>query len=144
MGNKNKVKAIFGSPTRNAEIINWLKDHGAKDTDNYSMSDYSIDKWLFFVDPNQHVCRLTESTLYFLFDIEELPHWRALDGEGYYYINDEMKVMGGIDNGTLTDENRYKAGNYFRAKFEADKVCGLMKKILEHNGEKTYEFNGGL
>lgn len=146
MGDKSKVKAIFGSPTRTTEIIDWLKDHGAKDTSNYSLSDYSHDNWLFFVDPYHHVCKLMEGTLYFLFDIEKLAHWRASDGGGYYYINEEMKVMSSIDDGTLTDETRYKVGNYFRAKFEAEKVCDQIKKILdtEHGDEKTYEFNGGL
>ena len=54
--------------------------------------------------------------------------WRAKMGGEYFYIDDYCKISIDKDRGYSEDEARYRFGNYFETKGEAEKYAEYMKK----------------
>lgn len=48
--------------------------------------------------------------------------WRADDGERYYYIDSYQRILDETDLRHSYDDIRYKMGNYFKTKEEAQKI----------------------
>lgn len=57
-------------------------------------------------------------------------HWRAEEGELYYYLSAELKVAIDKDYDTESDLECYDVGNYFRTREDAIKARKLLKETL--------------
>ena len=65
--------------------------------------------------------------------IEDLPRWRSLYDENYYFIGSELKVGFQAEIGHVMDDNRYAVGNYFRTREAAEKVAEQIKDIFKNS-----------
>lgn len=54
--------------------------------------------------------------------------WRAKHGEYFYYINFLFEIDWTIESFAEGDDAKYKSGNYFETKEEAEKYAEYMKK----------------
>ena len=68
-------------------------------------------------------------------DTASKKRWRAEeDGEYYYYVKSYFDVSSDIDETTPVDDSRFKNGNYFQTKKQAEQYRDFMlKKSLEFN-----------
>lgn len=62
--------------------------------------------------------------------------WRAKKDEKYWVINEWCCVVPYFEEEHSLDTRRYKVGNYFRTKEEAEKVAEEVRKIFEKYGEE--------
>lgn len=120
-----KIKGIYGSETRADEVLEWLKSQGA-DTSSYSGN--SEDN-LYFVKDGE--VRIFHKHFSYLFDIVELPRWRAKKGETYCYITDYGEVDETTDEKGYRDEERYRLGNYFKSWAEAEQYAEKIREIFK-------------
>lgn len=60
-------------------------------------------------------------------------YWRAKKNETYYYITDLLTVDLCTELNGWADNKRYKTGNYFQTKREANKVLNKIKDVLRAN-----------
>lgn len=58
---------------------------------------------------------------------------KVLKGERYWYIDDRMKLVPGIEKGTPTSHFRYIGGNYFATQAEGIDCLGRIANILRDN-----------
>lgn len=65
--------------------------------------------------------------------IEDLPRWRALYKENYYFIGSELTVDCQSEIGHVIDDNRYNAGNYFKTGEAAEKVANKLREIFKNS-----------
>ena len=119
-----KIKGMFGSKTRADEVLAWLKSQGAKT----SLYDGSLEQCIYYVD-QEHI-KIVEKGHSCLFDIVELPRWRAIKAGVYFYINDRGRVDSTLDTYEL-DADRYKCGNYFQTKEEAETYVEKFREIFK-------------
>ena len=63
--------------------------------------------------------------------IDDLPRWRAPHFNSYYMIGSELIVDCQTDIEHVVDDNRYKAGNYFKTKEAAERAAEKISKILK-------------
>ena len=62
----------------------------------------------------------------------EKKRWRAEQGEEYYYINFQLKILFDEEDFAEIDKERYDVGNYFETKEEAQEYAEYMRqKSLE-------------
>lgn len=54
--------------------------------------------------------------------------WRAEQGEEYYYVNFQLKILFDEEDFAEIDKERYDIGNYFETKREAQAYAEYMKK----------------
>lgn len=123
-----KIKAVRGNSQRSEAVVTWLEEHGAKDAKHQVEGSYEYK--MYFVDPNGDALCI-DKTFEFLFDVEELPIWRAQENETYYWVSDWGLVLEKIEERTYSDEAHYKVGNYFRTKEEALEVCSKIVELLK-------------
>lgn len=123
-----KIKAIRGNEKRCEDVVTWLEEHGAKDAKH--QVEGSCDDRMYFVDPNGNV-ECANKKFKYLFDVEELPRWRAKFDEEYWYIDDAIKVRCTTEELSRIDEDRYVGLNYFQTEGEAEEYCRRIEKILE-------------
>lgn len=123
-----KVKAVRGSSERDSEVRKWLKDQGAK-TSKYPCTNPN---YLYFVTLDGRVEYLSADSVYaFLLEECKLPRWRADVNKTYLYIDDEMGIYEDSDHRGSVSDNRYKNGNYFRTREEAEKMRDKIIKLLK-------------
>lgn len=76
----------------------------------------------------------------YVWDAEKLElrkkRWRAKKDEKYWVINERCGVVPYFEEGHSFDTRRYKVGNYFRTKEEAEKVAEEIRKIFEKDREE--------
>lgn len=118
-----KIKGIFGSETRANDVLEWLKSQGAE---RYPYIVGSVENNIYYVDQGE--VRMVDRKHSVLFDIVELPRWRAEIGGRFYFINYIGKVDFDTDLRGYADNSAYEIGNYFQTKEEAEKY---MKKFHE-------------
>lgn len=123
-----KVKAIRGSKERAEEVKQWLKEHGAEE---FFDSKCNAEDLLYCVTPDGFVVQFAVKTSSYLFDIEELPRWKAKINEMYWFINDCGKVVYGYNINHVNDRLRYECGNCFRTKEEAEETCSKIIQLLK-------------
>lgn len=123
-----KVKAIRGSKERAEEVKQWLKEHGAKE---FFDSKGIAEDFLYFVTPDGFVNTMAVKTSYYLFDIEELPRWKAKINEVYWFIDDCGEVVHDYNNNHVDDQLRYEFGNCFRTREEAEEYRDKIIKLLK-------------
>ena len=64
--------------------------------------------------------------------------WRAKKNDYYHYINGFISIVEAVDLKFVEDNERYKAGNYFKTKEIAEKYLADFKKF----SIKWHEENG--
>ena len=126
-----KVKAIKGSKERPEEVIKWLKAQGATDAINQVTGRHEGS--LYFVTSDGRADFLSLRFEY-LFDVEELPRWRAKCDEEYWYIDDALDVRCTTEDHSRKHDDRYVARNYFKTEGEAEEYCDKFIKLLEGRG----------
>lgn len=122
-----KIKGIFGSEKRADEVKEWLKNQGAINFKD--IYDASSEHSIYYVE--QGNVKVINERYSVLFDIVELPRWRAKYDERYYYVSDSGHIKEGREKEILSwceDDERYECGNYFKTKEEAKKYT---EKFLE-------------
>lgn len=119
-----KIKGMFGSESRADEVLEWLKSQGAKEFMYNGWSENTI----YYVDKG--IVKVVDKSHSVLFDIVELPRWRAKEGEIYYYVNIPGCVSSTTDERGSCDESYYVCGNYFKTREEAEKVAGKIREIF--------------
>ena len=65
--------------------------------------------------------------------------WRAKKGKEYYYVGNQGSVMIDIEGDYCIDEKRYKSGNYFRTKEQAEEAAKRMEEVLRKFHEEIGE-----
>ena len=66
--------------------------------------------------------------------IEDLPRWRAEEGNIYYYISEnKLEVDYSSDSHGLCDDNYYNARNYFKTKEAAEHVAKQIREIFKNS-----------
>ena len=63
--------------------------------------------------------------------IEDLPRWRAKDGEKYYFVSDCLDVDFNSEDFDEYDDSYYAAGNYFKTERAASRAAEKIRKILK-------------
>lgn len=113
-----KIKAIRGSEERAKEVKQWLIDHGATHAVGYLCNRKDM---LYYVEPDGYV-RFLEYDYAYLFDVEELPRWRAPQGKQYYYITSLYMINKIPDHYQSFNDRHYEIGNYFATLEEAEEM----------------------
>ena len=82
-----KIKGLYGSETRAHEVLRWLESQG-----NIEESQYRgcSENTIYYVDKG--IVKAVDKDHSVLFEIVELPKWRATVGGRYYFINYIGKV----------------------------------------------------
>ncbi len=65
--------------------------------------------------------------------IEDLPRWRAKEGEKYYFISDCLDVDFNSEDFDEYDDSYYAAGNYFKTEEAAERAAEKIRKILKES-----------
>lgn len=65
--------------------------------------------------------------------IEDLPRWRAKDGEKYYFVSDCLDVDFNSEDSDEYDDSYYAAGNYFKTEEAASRAAEKIRKILKES-----------
>ena len=65
--------------------------------------------------------------------IEDLPRWRAKEGEKYYFVSDCLDVDHNPENFDKIDNSYYAAGNYFKTEGAAERAAEKIRKILKES-----------
>lgn len=121
-----KIKGMFGSKTRANEVLEWLKSQGAG---RYPYIVGSVESNIYYVDQGE--VRMVDRKHSVLFDIVELPRWRAESCAIYYYASDSGSVMQTRDTGHFADDDRYRLGNYFKTVEEAKPYAEKIREIFK-------------
>lgn len=125
-----KIKGIYGSETRANEVLEWLKSQGA----NVFGYKGNTKDWIYYVDKG-HVKTVNKEHSV-LFDIVELPRWRAKVGEPYCYVADDGIATIVKDRGRECDNCRYEVGNYFKTLEEARQFATKIREIFKRKEAK--------
>lgn len=121
-----KIKAVRGNKERAEEVKKWLINHGATYLEKLGCNN---EDYIYFVNPNGEVDYLMNYE--YLFDVEELPLWRAKCDEEYWYIDDDIEVRCTTEELSRKDDARYVGRNYFKTEGEAEEYCSKIEKLLE-------------
>lgn len=70
-----------------------------------------------------------------LFDIVELPRWRAISAGLYFYVSDRGCVGSTFDADSI-DQERFECGNYFKTKEEAELYAEKISELFKERREK--------
>lgn len=57
--------------------------------------------------------------------------WRAKYGGEYYYVNEYLEVIYGLELNSDKDKRLYNIGNYFRCKEDAEKYINKLKDVFK-------------
>ena len=65
--------------------------------------------------------------------------WRAESGKEYYYVGNRGILMVDTEDGHIADANRYKFGNYFHTKEQAEEAAKRVNETLRKYHEEIGE-----
>lgn len=65
--------------------------------------------------------------------IEDLPRWRAKEGERFYYVYIDGSVFDDTDNNCSSDNSRYESCNYFKTREAAERTAEKIRKIFKES-----------
>lgn len=126
---KEKVKAIRGSKERPGDVKLWLRNHGAKNVDEFTCANEDC---IYIILENGDVEYFSNTKYFFIFDIEELPLWRAPINCLYWCLSSNLDVYHTVETATDTDDLRYNTGNYFKSLEEATACRQLVINLLKN------------
>lgn len=121
-----KIKAIRGSKERAEEVRQWLIEQGAINMATFTCS---YESRLYFV--NEGKVDFIDPNYSFLFDVVELPRWRAKFDEEYWYIDDAMDVRCATEDNSRKHDDRHYCGNYFKTEADAEEYRDKFIELLE-------------
>lgn len=124
-----KIKGIFGSKERADEVLQWLIAQGAESASVKLLAGDTCNT-IYYVN-NRKQATWVNAIHSELFDIVELPRWRAKYEKRYYYVSDGGCVKTTIEDFMDEDDKRYECGNYFRTREEAEIVAKKISKIFK-------------
>lgn len=125
-----KLKGVIvSSETKFRELIYWLRSQGAVESSLVTL--VTVAKSAIYYVNKQGQVMYTDKIHADLFDIVDLPEWRALKGERYYYISDRGHVSPAIEAGEVNDNCRYEIGNYFETFKEAKPYAKKIREIFK-------------
>lgn len=124
-----KVKGIFGSKERANEVLQWLIAQGAESASVKLLAGDTCNT-IYYVNKRKQATWVNAIHSE-LFDIVELPKWRAKVGGRYYFINYIGKVDFDTDLRGYADNSAYEIGNYFKTKEEAEKYIEKFHEIFK-------------
>lgn len=131
-----KIKGMLGSETRADEVKEWLKNQGADVMQ--SIENFKDSEAIFYVNKDKEVMKL-HITCAELFDLVELPRWRAEYDKKYYFVSECGEACCSSDIRDDYDNARFNFGNYFKTREEAElcakKVRKVFKAIIENAEE---------
>ena len=64
---------------------------------------------------------------------EEVPRWRAEDGNVYYGVTSYYKIVKSFEQNSPLDDMMYDSGNYFQTEKKAQEYIDHCKKFFENN-----------
>ena len=113
-------------------VIEALAAIGGKNNCAYNGKDCNR---VYFIMPDNYICTVSINSTYgkyIMATAEEIKplRWRAERSYTYYTIESTMTVVESAEYGDRYDDSRYKCGNYFRTREEAEEVAKKIKKIL--------------
>ena len=73
---------------------------------------------------NEHLLGTTD-------DAPKSKRWRAEEGDSYFCVTSQGKVIESRDYYVDSDDNRYNVGNYFQTKEEAEEMAKKFKAMLK-------------
>lgn len=120
-----KLKGMFGSRSRFDEVLEWLKSQGAEECEFGGHSESSI----YYVDNGE--VKMVDEIHSILFDIVELPRWRAGYDVKYYFVTEYGEACCSSDIKAALDNDRYNCGNYFKTREEAEVVAKKVREIFK-------------
>lgn len=131
-----KIKGIIGSKTRAKEVLKWLIEQGAE-PDSVELLGGDTCNTIYYVNKRKQATWVNAIHSE-LFNIVELPRWRAETKRGiYYFIDSTGHADLSYEEFDEVDDERYEFGNYFKTKEEAElyakKVHEIFKKKLNNN-----------
>ena len=65
--------------------------------------------------------------------IEDLPRWRAQEGDSFHYVNEHGMIVEKIDYHYQDETDFYVIGNYFRTREAAEKVASQIRDIFKNS-----------
>lgn len=123
-----KVKAIRGSKSRPEDVKLWLRNHGAKNVDEFTCNN---ENHIYIVLENGSIEYFSNTKYLFIFDIEELPLWRAPLNGIYWCLSSNLDVYHTVETATNSDDLRYNTGNYFKTVEEATEYRQIIINLLK-------------
>lgn len=127
-------KPVYVHGTKSGKgVIEALIAHGGINNCDYKGN---CETNIYYISPDTNfICGINEYSQfapYIMATAEEVKpvRWRAARDRAYYTIESTMTVIESTEYGDKYDDARYKCGNYFRTKEEAEKVLEKIKKIL--------------
>lgn len=120
-----KIKGVYGSETRADEVMKWLESQGVKECQYRGCSENTI----YYVDKG--IVKAVDKDHSVLFDIVELPRWRAEKGGEFYFVDFTGEVGFDVDGRETTDNAMYEIGNYFQTREEAETYAEKFREIFK-------------
>lgn len=65
--------------------------------------------------------------------------WRAEDGEGYFYVDNQGRKIAKNEECKFVDEDRFAFGNYFRTIYKAEEAARRIREALRQYHEEIGE-----
>lgn len=65
--------------------------------------------------------------------LEKLPRWRASKHESYLYVNTFGNILNVKEVNSVSDDDLYKLGNYFRTREAAERVVEQIREIFKNS-----------
>lgn len=124
-----KIKGMYGSKTRADEVLKWLIEQGAEPASVKLLGGDTCNT-IYYVN-KQKQATWVNAIHSELFNIVELPQWRAKKEQFYYYISDSCKVHWDREIQDILDDSRYECGNYFKTKEEAESYAEKIREIFK-------------
>lgn len=127
----NKVKGIFGSKTRADEVLQWLIAQGAEPASVKLLGGDTCNT-IYYVN-KQKQATWVNAIHSELFDIVELPRWRAEKGERYFFVStgEGISASSSCEDSDEVDYERFESGNYFKTLKEAEAVAKKVREIFK-------------
>jgi hypothetical protein len=131
-----KYKPVYVQGTLKGEgVIEALKAYNGINRNGFNgVNDGDI----YYIDPEGHTidCVSKHSSIgrYIIATGEEIAplRWRAEPCDTYYTIDSTLSIIKSTEYKDIHDNGRYKSGNYFRTKEEAEKVLEKIKPYFKH------------
>lgn len=125
-----KIKGVIvSSETKFHELIYWLRSQGAVESSLVTLVTV-VRSAIYYVNKQGQVM-YADKIHADLFDIVELPRWRAEKDEKYYYVSDTGSISATEDSRWGRDDKRYEIGNYFKTKEEAELYAEKIREIFK-------------
>lgn len=133
--NEKKIKGVIvSSETKFHELISWLKSQGAVESSLVTLVTV-VRSAIYYVN-KQGQAMYTDKIHADLFDIVELPRWRAKYDEEYYFVSDRGDICGDSDKREALDNDRFDLGNYFKTLEEAAVVAKKVREIFKASSKR--------